>query len=370
MDVIELLSQLVSYNTTSPPGNERPAALFLAEILKPHGFQCEVQDLGDNRANFIAYMGEGPELMLNGHLDVVPALGQWNTDPFTVTHKGQKLYGRGTSDMKGGIAAMCAAAIRTAQKGGPGKGKLKLLFVADEECSNLGIINYLKSFPAPQYAIIGEPTGLNIAVAHRGVLRNYIDISGSARHAALPSSELDSVKKVPSVIAMIERMNEELKAIKHEVLPPPGISVTMIQGYEKDNVVPGTIRMLLDFRIHPDMSQEQAEKILKDGLEKSGISGYTVLPHFYMPGGEVPSKSPFVQFCLNERNSLLGTDSIPLAFDASCEQCYLEQYGAQALICGPGDLKQAHIVDEYITQEQLMSAVDLYEKIIDKFTSK
>ena len=66
----------------------------------------------------------------------------------------------------------------------------------------------------------------------------------------------------------------------------------------------------------------------------------------------------------------MGTDSIPMAFDASCEQCYLEQYGAQALICGPGDLKQAHIVDEYITQEQLMSAVDLYEKIIDKFTSK
>lgn len=368
MDAIDLLEQLVSFDTTSPPGNERSAAIFLAEVLKSYGFHCEVQELGNNRANLIAVIGEGagPELMLNGHLDVVPAHGQWRSNPFVMTRENGRFYGRGTSDMKGGIAAMCEAAIRISQKGGPKKGRLKLLFVADEECSNLGTMKYLEVYGASDYAIIGEPTGLEIAIAHRGVSRNYVDLHAPARHAALPAAERDSIEKAGLSIWAVKRLNRELSAMSHEVLPPPCISITMMHGYEKDNVVPGTTRMLLDFRILPGMSQQQAEKLIRNGLRKSGLTDCSIIPHFYMPGGELPSDNPFVGLCLEERKRLFQSESRPQAFGASCEQCFFVGHGIQTLICGPGNLTQAHTVDEFLEEGQIREAVDLYERIIDK----
>ncbi|MEY8351795.1 M20 family metallopeptidase [Lachnospiraceae bacterium 54-53] len=368
MDAMELLNRLVSFNTTSPPGNERPAALYLADVLGSYGFQCEVQELGGNRANLIAEMGEGPgpELMFNGHLDVVPAHGQWRWDPFAVTRDRGRLYGRGTADMKGGIAAMCEAAIRMAGKGGPERGRLKLLFVADEECSNLGTMKYLEAHPAPDYAVIGEPTDLKTAIAHRGVSRDYIDLHAPSRHAALPAKGMDSMKKAGLALLAAETMNLELKAMSHEVLPPPSISVTMIHGYEKDNVVPQTVRLLLDFRILPGMSRSQVEKILKEGLEKAGLGDSTIFPHFYMPGGGLPSGDPFVALCLEERKNMTGEDLRPRAFDASCEQCFFVERGTRAVICGPGSLTQAHTVDEFILEDQLRSAADFYERIITR----
>lgn len=367
LDCIELLEDLIAIDTTNPPGNEMAAARYLANVLEPYGFVCEIQGLGDNRANLSAVIGDagGPELMLNGHLDVVPAVGEWTTNPFRMNETGDRLYGRGTADMKGGIAAMCEAAIRIAKKGGPERGRLRLLFVADEECSNLGTLRYLEAHAPSQYAIIGEPTDLQVAIAHRGVSRDYIDIHGTARHAALPASDSDSVFRVVTAMAAIQEINWKLQDIKHEVLPSPSISVTMMQGYEKDNIVPGTIRLLLDFRILPGMDHRQVEAILDEGFRTAGLKDYDKTLHFYMPGGEIPSKDDFVSTCMEVRNRLLGSQASPCAFDASCEQCFLVERGTKTIICGPGKLAQAHTVGEYTSKIQVRQAADLYERMIE-----
>ena len=101
-DCIEILKKLIAFNTVNPPGNEKPAAVYLADLLGKYGFYCRVQDLGNNRANLIAEAGakDGPEFMFNGHLDVVPASGDWKTNPFETVIKDGKIYGRGSSDMK------------------------------------------------------------------------------------------------------------------------------------------------------------------------------------------------------------------------------------------------------------------------------
>lgn len=367
MDAVEILEHLIQFPTVSPPGNEEPAACYLAEILMDAGLHCQVQRLGDNRANLIAWLGEeGPELMLNGHLDVVPAPGEWASPPFSMTRKEGRLYGRGSADMKGGVAAMCEAAMRAAKKGIPRRGRLKLLFVADEECANLGALSYLREYEAPAYAIIGEPTDLEIAIAHRGVSRDYIDIKGLSRHAALPHTGMDAVEAAAAAVTAIGKLNRELSGTVHEVLPPPSIAVTMIKGYEKDNVVPGLVRLLLDFRVHPGTRHEQVETLLRNGLKEAGIEEFSLSPHFYMPGGEVPSASPFVQMGLAAREAVLGKGGGPIAFGASCEQCFLTERGTQAFICGPGSLEQAHTVNEFTTEEQVRRAVDLYETVIDK----
>ena len=105
MTGLDILRDLVSINTVNPPGNERAAAVYLKELLEPAGFLCRIQELGDGRANFIAELGreDGVELMFNGHLDVVPAVGHWDTNPFELCESGdgKKVYGRGVCDMKG-----------------------------------------------------------------------------------------------------------------------------------------------------------------------------------------------------------------------------------------------------------------------------
>lgn len=368
MNSINILEQLIAIDTTNPPGNERRAALYLRELLSLYGFRCEIQELGKGRANLIASMGEnpGPVLIMNGHLDVVPVTGGWATDPFQPVSDGDWLYGRGTADMKGGIAAMCEAAIRVAKAGGPGKGCLKLLFVADEECSNLGTVNYLKQYEAGDYVVIGEPTDLQVAIAHRGVCRDYIDIMGTARHAALSGDAESSVEKTADAILAVREMNRKLGNMEHEVLPPPGIAVTMLEAYEKDNIVPARARMLLDFRILPGMDRHSVHEFLRHGFAAGGLNHYEITGHFYMPGGELSVHNPFVQLCLAERETLLGEVSRPQAFEASCEQCFFVEHGAAAVICGPGNIAQAHTVDEFTSKEQVQLAADLYERMINR----
>lgn len=367
-EVFEILRKLVSFKTVSPPGNEADAAGYLEKLLTPFGFQCRVQELGNNRANLIAVLEgsePGPELMLNGHLDVVPAPGCWSSDPFVLRHaEDGKLYGRGTADMKGGIAAMCAAAMETAAEGGIARGRLKLLFVADEECSNLGTRAYMKEYGPSDYCIIGEPTGLAVAAAHRGVSRDYIEFTAPARHAALPAGGKDAVEKMACFVLQIKEINKKLTEIKHPLLPSPGISITKLEGYEKDNVVPGKTRILLDFRVLPGMNHEKAVEILQDGLVSAGITDAKIESHFYMPGGEISREDPFVLLCAKKRREILKTEEPVCAFDASCEQCFLVAHGTKAIICGPGNLAQAHTVDEFTNQKQILQAVSLYKEII------
>lgn len=367
MDALELLKKMITVNTVNPPGNERALAVLLFELLEKNGFTCQLQELGNGRANLIAEFSAGPglELMLNGHLDVVPAPGPWSHDPFDPVTREGRIYGRGACDMKGGIAAMCTAAIRTVHRGGPKSGRLKLLFVADEECSNLGIRRYLSDDPGGDYAIIGEPTDMEIAAAHRGVSRDYIDIFGPARHAALPQGEgVSAIEKSAEAIEAIQKLNQKLEEYKHPLLPSPGIAITMLKGYEKDNVVPGQVRMLTDFRILPGMSQAEAEAFLKQGLCQAGIEETQITSHFFMPGGELPLSDPFLKQMLEIRERISGRKHKAQAFDASCEQCFLTEAGIKTVICGPGSLLQAHTVDEYLEIGQLETAVEFYEAAI------
>ncbi|MBS5064855.1 MAG: M20/M25/M40 family metallo-hydrolase [Hungatella hathewayi] len=405
MTGLDILRDLVSINTVNPPGNERAAAVYLKELLEPVGFLCTVQELGDGRANFIAKLGreDGVELIFNGHLDVVPAVGHWDTNPFELCESGdgKKVYGRGVCDMKGGVAAMCRAALAIARAGGPERGMLKLLFVADEEDANRGTRAYLRDIwdeemgdgdeesyseehgrskygvpgkygrpgksagcrPREVYAVIGEPTNLEVAVAHRGVARSYVDIRGAARHAALPEDGHSSIEKLPDVLRTISEVNRELGKRTHPVLPPPGISITMVDAYEKDNVVPGKVRLLTDFRILPDMGYGEAEEILRNALHGAGIEHVEIRNHFFMPGGEISPDDEFVTCCCEIAGRMEDRTSEPQAFDASCEQCFLMEAGMKAVILGPGSLEQAHTRNEFLEVEQLERAAVIYEEI-------
>lgn len=361
---LEIFEALMAQDTINPPGNEKRGALCLKEIFDREGIPCEVQDLGDNRANFIASFGEGDKILeYSGHLDVVPCVGNWQHTAIGTTEEGELIYGRGACDMKGGVAAMCSAAISMFRDKTPLNGQIRLTFVADEEDANLGMHAFLDSHKAATYTILGEPTDLHVAIAHRGVGRYYIDLFGHACHAALRSTEETAVAKAARAVMAIEDLNKQLESMTHDVLPSPSIVVTMVQGYEKDNVVPGKVRLLVDFRVLPGMTEPQTRKLVQDALDAHGIVGYELTKHFFMPGGEVAQAHPFVSACVEQAEKLNERKEAPQAFGASCEQCFLVEAGSATVIIGPGSLDQAHTVDEFVEKAQLLRAAKLYREI-------
>ncbi len=361
---LEIFEALMAQNTINPPGNEKRGALCLKEIFDREGIPCEVQDLGDNRANFIASFGEGDKILeYSGHLDVVPCVGDWQHTAIGTTEEGELIYGRGACDMKGGVAAMCSAAISMFRDKTPLNGQIRLTFVADEEDANLGMHAFLDSHKAATYTILGEPTDLHVAIAHRGVGRYYIDLLGHACHAALRSTEETAVAKAARAVMAIEDLNKQLESMTHDVLPSPSIVVTMVQGYEKDNVVPGKVRLLVDFRVLPGMTEPQTRKLVQDALDAHGIVGFELTKHFFMPGGEVAQAHPFVSACVEQAEKLNERKEAPQAFGASCEQCFLVEAGSATVVIGPGSLDQAHTVDEFVEKAQLFRAAKLYREI-------
>ena len=361
---LEIFEALMAQDTINPPGNEKRGALCLKEIFDREGIPCEVQDLGDNRANFIASFGEGDKILeYSGHLDVVPCVGDWQHTAIGTTEEGELIYGRGACDMKGGVAAMCSAAISMFRDKTPLNGQIRLTFVADEEDANLGMHAFLDSHKAATYTILGEPTDLHVAIAHRGVGRYYIDLLGHACHAALRSTEETAVAKAARAVMAIEDLNKQLENMTHDVLPSPSIVVTMVQGYEKDNVVPGKVRLLVDFRVLPGMTEPQTRKLVQDALDAHGIVGFELTKHFFMPGGEVAQAHPFVSACVEQAEKLNERKEAPQAFGASCEQCFLVEAGSATVIIGPGSLDQAHTVDEFVEKAQLLRAAKLYREI-------
>jgi len=358
---LNIFARLMREDTVNPPGNELRGAGCLQEIFSAHGIDSRVQDLGHNRGNFICTLGnEGPMLEFCGHLDVVPAAEGWRHPPIDTTEEQGLLYGRGACDMKGGVAAMCAAAIALAPEIGQSRMRLRLVFVADEEQANAGMRAFLAAYQPADYTILGEPTDLHVAVAHRGVARLYIDLHGQARHAAVRAAEETAVTRAARAVLAMDRLNARLGGQTHPTLPAPSVSVTRISGYEKDNVVPGLVRLLVDFRVLPGMEESAAQGMLEKALKEEKIDGFTLRPHFFMPGGAQDVKAPFVSLCCQTAADLNARKEAPQAFDASCEQCFLLQAGSQTVILGPGSLNQAHTADEFVEKAQLLQAARIY----------
>ncbi|MBQ1207268.1 MAG: M20 family metallopeptidase [Lachnospiraceae bacterium] len=365
----ELFEGLIKINTTNPKGNEKAAALYLKNVFDQYGIPCRVQEISEDRANFLAEFDTGKPgktLMFNGHLDVVPAVGEWSVSPFSVTEKDGRLYGRGSCDMKGAIAAFCTAVISLIEEGKLTRGKVQILCVADEECDNLGTRYYFEQVSAeqkPDYAIIGEPTELLLAVAHRGVSRDYIRIRGNAGHAAIRPTERTAIELAAEAIRGLTHLNSEMLNREHEILPPPSIAITRLSAYEKDNVIPGEVEILTDFRILPDMEHEHVVDLLTEVMRRENISNYELKKHFYLPGGQLDPRDELAELMLPIIAEVTGKADGPQAFGAFCEQCFFLNHGIRAVICGPGSLKEAHTVDEFVEKDQLFKAVEIYRKV-------
>jgi succinyl-diaminopimelate desuccinylase len=366
--VISLTRELISQNTVNPPGDEAALAKKLGILLSGHGFEISYHEYGQNRLHLVAekgLSGASAPLLLSGHLDTVP-LGErpWTTDPFSGICIEDKIFGRGSSDMKSGVAAMTVAAIGATAEFSP-EGGVRLIFSAGEELGCQGVGQLVKSNAALGKAraiIVGEPTANIPAIGHKGGLYLNAITEGITAHSSMPELGDNAIYKAAKGISKIEAFS--FQAEKDPLLGLPSINVGKMEGGLNINSVPDHASFTIDIRSttmvqHHSVLERLMRELGEDIILKTLVD---------LPPVSTPETDPFVQLvyevCGVNKKSGSWPKSLPYVTDGSVLQTFYG--GVPTIILGPGQPEMAHQTDEYCYIENIIQSVSIYKNIILK----
>ncbi len=364
MDVISLTQKLIQFNTVNPPGNEKEIAEFCGEWLRERGFSVNYYQYAENRLGVVAEAGideHTPPVVLSGHLDTVP-LGdkEWSVDPFGGEIRGGKLYGRGSCDMKGGVAAIMTAAVKALNSSVATSGVRLILSASEEDgCKGAAFLARTVDLGKARGLVIAEPTDNLPVCAHKGALYMWVKAKGVTVHSSMPERGVNAIYKVARAITKIEKFS--FKTEKDPVLGMPSINVGVVKGGQNINSVPDQAQFSIDVRSTTRVKHEAVVNELKNLLGDD----LTLEPFVNCKPVYTDVKHPFVSLadaaCGVNRNSGEIPDSLPYATDAAFLQDY---YDAPTVILGPGEAHMAHQTDEYCALQSIEDAVEIYTKII------
>ncbi len=265
MDTVELAQMLMEHDTTTPV---KDPAIFndIAEILANHGIDTTIH-CNDEVYSLTATTGDGDtRICFNGHVDVVPPGSGWTvTDPFDPVVRDGKLFGRGAADMKSGLAAQIAAFIDL-HHDPMFEGEVTLMVVGDEELGGFdGTERLVPEFPQFDYAIVGEPTDMDIQVGVRGIYWVNVFVDGESAHASRPHLVDNAVEDLPAVINALNDMELTYKA--DELLPEPTAPVTVVETEGPQNSLPGRVRIGMDVRYVPGQTEDTVRQDINRALD-------------------------------------------------------------------------------------------------------
>ena len=366
LDVIALTRELLSFNTINPPGNEADMAKWMGELFSAHGFEVNLPVYDKNRLHLVAEKGvTGPEapLVLSGHFDTVP-LGKksWTRDPFSGETEGDRIYGRGSSDMKSGLAAMTVAAIESTAESSP-EGGIRLIFSAGEELGCQGVqqlVNTYKRLGEARAVIIGEPTANTPAIGHKGALYMNAVTKGKTAHSSMPELGDNAIYKAAKCITGIEEFRFEVE--RDMLLGYPTINVGKMQGGMNINSVPDHAEFTIDIRSTTMISHKTIiERLIQELGDDVVLETLVDLEPV-----STRESDPFVQLvydvCKTGRQDDTWLRSLPYVTDGSVLQPH---YGrVPTIILGPGEPGMAHQTDEYCSTKKIKQSVSIYKNII------
>jgi len=367
--VAQLCHDLVRYKTINPPGDELALVNFVLEYLRLLGFEGELVPHAENRASGIARLrgsGELPALMFNGHADVVPVGNQpWRFDPFSGEIAEGKVWGRGSCDMKGGIAAMLVAARSVALTQQKLLGDLVFSITAGEEVNMLGarVLAGLPSLGPLQAIIISEPTTNCIALAERGVLWPEISTHGKTAHGSTPELGINAISMMLLLLKEIEEM--EIPFTPHPLLGNMTRSLNIIQGGVQTNVVPDSCSVMYDFRTVPGQDHPaiiaQIEAVIQQLEQRVKDFKATVkLIHDLPPAETAPDHPAVLKFQAAASEALgkpVETQVMKFATEASI---FVPALNVPTIVLGPGLPGLAHQPDEYVEIDKMVEAARIY----------
>ncbi|MGZ4879791.1 MAG: M20 family metallopeptidase [Halobacteriota archaeon] len=343
MSSIDLLFELVKIPSTST--HEHEISIFVENKLMDLGM--EITRFGNS---LIGKLGSGrPTLMLCGHLDTVPPF-------FPPQIKGERLFGRGASDDKGGLASIINAIASIEQS--KLNGTLLTTFVTDEELKSQGaqdIIPYISA----DFGVVCEPTNLKIVNGHKGRLTFQIEAIGKSAHASNPALGKNAIVKMAKLVILIDKM----PLIKHPVLGNETVSVSTITGGDATNSVPSQCRISVDYRYVPPHDVfsvlEMLRAKLPDGKIELAENPRNFSQPFYLPYHEI------ITF-LKESMRSCGQNPKVVTMDASTDASRFNEAGIPTVVFGPGNISQAHTTDEWIDLRKVETASLIFRDLIKR----
>lgn len=367
-DLITLTRKLISFNTINPPGQERQCAQYIAQILDEAGFRVSLFEFEDTRTSLVARSGNEGVLPIcfTGHIDTVP-LGeaQWNADPFKGETHGDKIYGRGSADMKGGVAAMIIAAVSFLKKA---KNDAPITFVitAGEETGSQGakhlasLNNVLGQAGA---LVVAEPTSNYPLIAHKGALWLEAQTTGITSHGSMPDQGENAIYKASDVIQKL--MTIEFADAVHPLLGKPTLNVGTISGGLNINSVPDKATIGIDIRTISSQANETIFSWLQTYLGED-----VELKRLVDVGGvSTDPEIEWVQEVYDIAGIYLGERPGPRGINYFTDASVLTPaYGnVPTVILGPGEAQVAHKTDEYCSISKLQQSFEIYSELIRKW---
>ena len=366
MNVIELTKELIRFNTINPPGNEEEIALYLGDLLSKNGFSVNYPRFDKQRLHIIAEKGitaESFPIVLSGHLDVVP-LGskKWNREAFVPEIENGKLFGRGSSDIKGGVAAIVCAAINVYKDFTPQQG-IRLIITAAEEIGCLGVRDlYKKGYDIGKASglIIAEPSSNIPLTGHKGAVSVNAYTKGLSAHSSMPEKGDNAIYKAAQAIIKLQNLNFNAKEDK--LLGLPTINIGTIKGGANFNSVPDKAEFTIDVRTTGEYSNQQALEQIKEIVGKDvKIEPFVNLRSYFTSETEDFVKVVY-KVCTDVGIKAELPASAPYLTDASVLQAWYNN--VPTVILGPGEADMAHKTDEFCYVDKIIQAELIYKNII------
>ncbi len=379
-ELVDLATRLVQTPTENPPGNEKAAAKFLKPILSKMGFKIETVLSPQGRWNIVAekrWGRGGRTLIFNGHLDVVPAgdPSQWKYPPFQGKLAKGRIYGRGASDMKGGIASFLhALSMIDRSKIHLHQGAVVLHLVSDEESHGRQGMGFLTQKGGIQgdAVLVGEPTDLQPVIAHKGALWLRISTLGKSAHSARPHLGVNAIEKMAK---LVDRLNSIPLDKEHPLLGKPTLSIGSIRGGAKINIVPDRCEIEVDRRMLPGEKKEEVLKEMKETLDSLQLQDplfqYRMEEIDFAEPSQVDPGEEIVRMGVEAIQEVVGEKPLIRAFSGFTDsRFYINQYHIPALIFGPGGTNQIHTTDESVEVDALVHAAHIYALIVINYLTK
>lgn len=377
-DIVHLTTALVQARGHNPPGEEAATAAVLAEACRSHGLEVTLTEVAPGRPNLTATLAGGvePGLLLLGHTDVVPPGDAWSEDPYRCREEAGRLIGRGTADMKGGLAACVAAMVALRRAGVPLSGPVELAALVDEEETGLGIRHYIGQLgaaapPEPgrplfRGCVVAEPTDLQTIIAARGDAYVDVTVHGAAAHSGRPDDGRNAIYGAVRVVEELLGWHRELARDAHSLAGPATWSVGLISGGQGTSTVPARADLSADRRLLPG---EDADAVLAGirgriadlALEDDGLRAEIAMP-MSMPGFETAPDHPFVVVTDRALQEAGGPGLELGGWTAACDGGFIARDArVPTLVLGPGSVNdQAHRPDESVAVDDLVVAARAY----------
>lgn len=362
VDLPALLTELVRR-----PSFEQESAVveYLEARWRGQGFATEVTEVEPGRCNITVRSGDsGPAFLFNSHMDTVPP-GQrerWSTDPFGAEIRDGRLYGRGSVDAKGCLAAMIGAFETLAAQGFPGT--LLLSAVAIEENGGYGTRRDVERGMRADAALVGEPTNLQPNLGHRGTSRLEVDCRGRPAHSAQPEEGVNAITAAAEAIQALDALDKRLASRLDPVLRQhPHLTVTMIRGGDAGNVVPARCTLLLDRRTLPAERADEVEAEIFEAVRAAtsgGEADVTVCGVRHTAGAVIAPTAPIATTLGEAIADVTGRVPAPAGFFACCDMTFLAAAGIPTAIFGPGEQRMCHVFDESLNLADLRLAARIY----------